>query len=259
MFMPIGGNCGYAITPNHSHPAYMFVISYDNETEVYIDNKKLQPYPNTIFCLSPEIQHHEVQNYLPPKYCAIFIQKEFFQAQCTYYTKEPIYFNGDIVEIKSSKLDTQIKEFINETYNEHPSKESVLTNIALLLTHEIIRNVLNYTPHSIQLSENIILNRAIAFINTHYSQNITIEALANLSQLSSSHFSKLFSDSMQISPMTYLKRIRLQNAKKMLLSNQLSITQVAQQCGFNSSAYFSKLFKESFNETPKEFMKRVYL
>jgi AraC-like DNA-binding protein len=56
--------------------------------------------------------------------------------------------------------------------------------------------------------------------------------------------------------MEYLKSIRLQNAKKMLRSNELNITQVAQLCGFNSSSYFTKSFREVFGETPKEFRKR---
>jgi len=62
---------------------------------------------------------------------------------------------------------------------------------------------------------------------------------------------------MKVSPMVYLKTIRLQNAKKMLSAKELSITQVARQCGFNSVSYFTKLFKEYFNETPKEFMRRM--
>jgi len=257
MFMPVGGNCGYAVSPDHRHPSYMFVLSYDNETAVFIGKKKLEPYPNSIFCLSPEIEHHEVQNYLPPKYCAIFIAKDMFEEILNVYTQEEIYLEGVIVDMKSTKLNMLVKEFMYESQNRHASREVVLENLASLVTHEIVRTVLAYDAPPPYVSDNQAINEVIRHINTHYEQPITLEELAAVSNLSKSHFTKVFSESMKLTPMEYLKTIRLQNAKKMLLSNRLSVTQVTQQCGFNSSSYFTKTFKEAFNETPKEFAKRA--
>ena len=253
LFIPIGGNCGYAITPEHSHPAYMFVIPYDSETVVYIDKKRIQSYPNSIFCLSPYINHHEIQNYLPPKYCAIFIAKELFVTNFKSYSDELPYFNGLVVDIKNNKLDLLIKDFIYESQNIHTSKDIVMDTISTLITHEIIRNIVKCDVNTTVLTQNLIINETIKFINTNFEQEITIEDLATLSNLSKSHFTKKFTEEMKVSPMVYLKIIRLQNAKKMLLSNQLTITQISQQCGFNSTSYFTKLFKQTFNQTPKEF------
>ena len=257
MFMPIGGNCGYAITPDHKHPSYMFVLAYDYETEVIIEGRKIQSSPNSIFCLSPGIEHHEVQNYLPPKYCAIFIEVALFEENLKDYTQELVKFNGQIVDIKNSKLDQLVRNFMLESYGNHPSKEAVLDSVAILITHEIIRNVIVYHTDETQITDNMLINEAIKFINIKFEQDITIERLAKLSKLSKSHFTKLFTEEMKVSPMVYLKTIRLQNAKKMLRAKELSVTQVARQCGFNSVSYFTKLFKEYFNETPKEYMRRV--
>ena len=257
IFMPVGGNCGYAINPDHSHPSYMFVISYDNETEVYIGANKYRPHPNSLFCLSPDIKHHEVQNYLPPKYCAIFVEKEFFELHFKEYASSALLpFNGLIINIKNNRLDALVKEFICESQNLHLSKDIVLKNIATLLIHQIIRNIIEYDFNETIFTNNLVINEVIKFINIHYENSINIDDLAKLSNLSKSHFTKLFTDEMQVSPIVYLKMIRLQNAKKILLSKQLSITQVAQQCGFNSPSYFTKIFKETFNETPKEFLIR---
>jgi len=257
MFMPVGGHCGYAVTPDHQHPAYMFVLSYDHETEVVIDGRRVQSSPNSIFCLSPNIQHHEVQNYLPPKYCAIFIDVALFEKSLKNYTPDVVIFNGLVVEIKSSKLDILVRDFIVESYNKHISTITLLESIATLITHEIIRNIVDYNPNKIPLTDNLLINEAIKFINIKFEQEITIEILAKLSCLSKSHFTKCFTDEMKVSPMTYLKMIRLQNAKKMLRAKELTITQVATQCGFNSTSYFSKQFKEAFNETPKIFMQKI--
>jgi len=256
LFMPIGGSCGYAVTPNHQHPAYMFLMGYDDETKIVLEGKSIVSSPNTIFCLSPNIQHHEVQNYLPPKYCAIFIEKDFFEEVFTFYKKEKPYFKGFLVDIKSYKMDVLIRDFIYESQYQSLAQETILDSIAMLLTHEIIRNIIKYKPQMVLQTDNMIINESIKFINISYEQEITIDILANHSNLSKSHFTKLFTDAIQVSPMVYLRTIRLQNAKKMLQTQKLTVTEVAQQCGFNSTSYFTKIFKEHFLETPKEFMRR---
>jgi len=254
MFIPVGGSCGYAVTPDHTHPAYMFILSYDNESEVVIDGKYLQSAPNTIFSLSPEIRHHEVQNYLPPKYCAIFVEKGFFEEQLKDYSNEHLVFNGLVVNIKNNRLELLVRDFMNESQNIHASKEKVLESLAILLTHEIVRNIVEYSFHETNFSDNLMINESIKFMNINFEKEISSEQLAKLSKLSKSHFSKLFTQEMQVTPMIYLKRIRLQNAKKMLRTKELNITEVARNCGFNSTSYFTKIFKESFSLTPKEFM-----
>ncbi len=256
LFMPIGGSCGYAVTPDHQHPAYMFLMGYDDETKIVMGGESIESSPNTIFCLSPNIQHHEVQNYLPPKYCAIFIEKDFFEEIFTFYKKKKPYFKGLVVDIKSHKMDMLIRDFIYESQYQSLAQKSILDSIAILLTHEIIRNIIKYEPNSIPQTDNMMINEIIKFINLSYGQKITIEVLANRSNLSKSHFTKLFTDVMRVSPMVYLRTIRLQNAKKMLQTQELTVTEVAQQCGFNSTSYFTKIFKENFLETPKAFMRR---
>jgi len=254
LFMPIGGNCGYAVTPDHQHPAYMFVMAYDDETKVVIEGKSIQSSLNTIFCLSPNIKHHEVQSYLPPKYCAVFIEKDFFEKSLYCYCEEVLYLNGLVVDIKSHKVDLLIRDFIYESQNSVSTQIMVLESIATLLTHEIIRNIVGYDNPPIERTDNMLINETVKFMNSTYEKDVTVEELAKRLNLSKSHFTKLFTDAMQVSPMVYLRTIRLQNAKKMLRTKELSVTVVAQQCGFNSTSYFTKMFKEHFLQTPKEFM-----
>lgn len=251
IFVPVGGNCGYGITPNHTHPSYMFLIPYDFETEIYVGNKKFQTSPKTISCLSPFIPHYEIQNYLPPKYSAIFIQKEFFEKR---YGKEG-EFSGEIVDIKSSNLSILIKSFFLHSYE---NSEEVMESLAILITHQIIKEIKNIKANEV-LSDSIKINRVIEYININFSNQISIEELSKVSGYSKSHFTKLFSEEMRISPMEYLKRVRVQNSKKMLLQKEFSITKISQICGFNSPAYFTKIFKEIYNETPKEYRVRESL
>lgn len=259
VFIPVGGNCGYAITPHHQHPAYMFTIAYDSESTVFINKKSINPSANEIFCLSPNIEHHEVQDYLPPKYSTIFIEENFFEMVLDYYQKEPLHLNGLLVKIKNHKLDSLLKSFMETAEETHPSKEPILSHTATLITHELIRTITEHQPSIYHHSSNLMINEIVKFINIEFGSEITLETLSQRANLSKNHFSKCFNDEMSITPMEYLRSIRLKNAKKMLRSNELSITQIAQLCGFNSSSYFTKSFREVFGETPKVFVEREKL
>jgi len=169
------------------------------------------------------------------------------------YTNEPFSFDTKTINIQNSHIDTYIKKFINESHNTHPSRSIILENTASLLTHEIIRTILGFGANNTQTIQNQKLNIVIQHINSNYEKELSLDDLATLSK---SHFLKLFSASLDMTPMAYLTHIRLQNAKKMLLSHKLTITDISRQCGFNSPSYFSKIFKNSYNETPKEFQQR---
>ncbi len=256
IYMPVGGQCGYAVTPDHSHPAYMFVISYDSEATLCIGTETFESVPQSMLALSPYIEHHEIQNYYPPKYSALFIEPAFFENIFTLYSDQEPLFKAKIIHDKPAEIDRLIAAFIAEATHQHPSRESTLQALATMLTHEIIRSLLSHRIEPLALSDNLTVTSVVTFINTNYDRELMLDDLSKHSGLSKSHFSKLFHKEMQQTPMEYLKQVRMQNAKKMLLSQKLTITQVAQKCGYNSHAYFTKQFKELYGETPKTFMQR---
>lgn len=85
LFMPVGGPCYYGILPNHTHPAYMFTLPFNDQTFVDIGGRVIQARHGNIFALSPEIVHHELPSDYPPRYIAIFIAREFFEEQIFQY------------------------------------------------------------------------------------------------------------------------------------------------------------------------------
>jgi len=257
MFLPLGGNCGYAVTPDHTHPSYMFVLSYDHETVVHVGERSFQASPKSMFCLAPEVSHHEQKNYFPPRYCAIFIEKRFFEKMLAFYEKELSLENGLALKLESTKIDMLTKEFMLESSHKHSSSQMVQESIVNLLTHEIIRSILDESFHNNEfVSESKIITEVVKYINANYSQEVHLEGISKAVGVSASHISNIFKDEMGVSVMEYLKTLRLENAKKMLLSRTLSVTEVARQCGFNSPSYFSKLFRQRYHVRPRECMNK---
>lgn len=100
------------------------------------------------------------------------------------------------------------------------------------------------------------LFQAIEYIDHHLSQSIKLEDLSNHVGISKFHFSRLFKKSMGITPHQYVMQQRIERAKQLLAKDNLSISDIALDCGFNSHAHLSKYFRNYVGMTPKAYRQR---
>ncbi|MCL2254263.1 MAG: AraC family transcriptional regulator [Lachnospiraceae bacterium] len=91
------------------------------------------------------------------------------------------------------------------------------------------------------------------YINEHFSEDLTLDEIADLSGFSKYHFSRLFKQFTNTSFYKYLNRKRIENAVNLLMDSGLSITDVALRCGFSSLSAFIRMFKIIRGCTPSEF------
>lgn len=94
---------------------------------------------------------------------------------------------------------------------------------------------------------------AIAHIETHFTENITLDELAEKSYLSKRHFQRIFHDCIGRSPIDHLIHVRIQKAAELLRFTERSITEIAFDCGFQDSNYFTRCFRKVMEQTPREY------
>ena len=94
---------------------------------------------------------------------------------------------------------------------------------------------------------------AIAHIETHYTENITLDELAKKSHLSKRHFQRIFHDCIGRSPIDHLMHVRVQRAAELLRATERTITEIAFECGFQDSNYFARCFRKVMNQSPREY------
>ena len=97
------------------------------------------------------------------------------------------------------------------------------------------------------------LREAIAYIQEHLGEEITLEAIATQLNMSQYYFCHLFKQSMGISPYQYVLQQRINKAKQLLKQRQLTITDVALECGFANQTHFTKYFRKLTGATPKNY------
>ncbi|EDX86650.1 transcriptional regulator, AraC family protein [Synechococcus sp. PCC 7335] len=100
------------------------------------------------------------------------------------------------------------------------------------------------------------LRRILEYIDAHLDQDIKLVDLAGLLDMSQFHFSRLFKQSVGISPYQYLIQQRVERAKQLLKQTDRLITDIALDCGFSSHSHLSKQFRQLTGVTPKAFRSR---
>lgn len=100
------------------------------------------------------------------------------------------------------------------------------------------------------------LNRirpAIDYIEKHYSEEISLQQLADLCNYSYSHFSKMFIKTLSINPNTYLAYTRIRKAEDLLKSTDMHITDIATSVGYNDVSYFIRVFRKLKGISPNKY------
>ncbi|MCR5272551.1 MAG: AraC family transcriptional regulator [Lachnospiraceae bacterium] len=100
------------------------------------------------------------------------------------------------------------------------------------------------------------VKQILKYVELHYSEHLTIKTVADVLNLSESHFMKFFKDTMGVSFIDYLKDYRLKMAARMLRVSDDPILHIAEDVGFDNLSYFNRSFKSKYGETPSKYRKR---
>lgn len=95
------------------------------------------------------------------------------------------------------------------------------------------------------------LQRAIAYINEHLTENLSLKEISNEIEMSPHYFTRMFKQSTGLSAYQYVIHCRMEQAKHLLCKQDLSIAEVAQQAGFQNQGQFTKAFRKYTNTTPR--------
>ena len=94
-----------------------------------------------------------------------------------------------------------------------------------------------------------------AYIDEHFAQTISIEELARRHNIHPSHLSRCFRQQYARSPRQYLTEVRMDNSRRLLASQRLSVHEVAARVGFNNVNNYIQSFKRMYGVTPKQYRK----
>lgn len=95
-----------------------------------------------------------------------------------------------------------------------------------------------------------------SYIQTHLSEKMSIETLAEHVYLSASYLSFIFKQETGVNLNKYIKKTRLEKAKELLLNSNKKVNQICEEIGFDSVSYFCQNFKQYCGMNPSEYRKQ---
>ena len=164
--------------------------------------------------------------------------------------EKPIYhvgFSSEIVQLYKTAYETAV--------NEEPFSQQMMAGI---VNHMV--GIMYSLERNMELNKNNshkdMINRARLRIREALESNLTIQEIADELSMSYSNFRKLFKEYTGLSPAVYQQDLKLQRAKELLSTTDLSVKEIAYRLNFDSPDYFSAKFKIKTGRKPSEMRRK---
>ena len=105
---------------------------------------------------------------------------------------------------------------------------------------------------------NNIISKVLHFMNENIENSLTIDQLSKFSGYSPSYFYRKFISEMDIAPMSYFMRMKMNKASILLITTTMRVTQIASKVGFTDSFHFSRVFSKTIGMSPQQFRKQGF-
>jgi AraC-like DNA-binding protein len=245
-FISIGISSNMCFPPHlHSYVELVYVIEGTISVSINDKTKDLHKgdlavsFPNDIHSYNTESSSKIMLIIFSPE-----IISSYFSRRMDKTLDNPFMLAISINEGIASLFDMLYFEYKNSN-NKYVIKGLLYTILGKLDSGFILKN-------SSQSYNNTIQN-LLRYIESHYHENISLQSIAKDLGFSKFYLSRIFTNKIGYQFNDYVNRLRINLAQKLLSDTDLSVLNVALECGFESQRNFNRIFKEYTAVTPTEF------
>lgn len=249
----------------HFHTFYELCVMMRPNTKHLLEGKPYDLEPFDIMGIAPNVLHRT--QYPPGAPCERLIiqfnlprsvtglSNEYEQLLSIFHQDIPIFrFSADLQKHIFSKLN-DIFLLASKT---DPMRDLIihlkfvefLTLLFLNQKHNQYTNKSEMTP----MEEKIY--SVTSYIHSHYSEDLSLDALAQNFYISSCYLSHQFKNVTGFTLTDYIQMTRVRNIQALLINTQMPITQAALSCGFASFSQFNRVFQKHIGMSPSQYRKR---
>jgi len=243
--------------PKHVHAEYQFALCCDQPGEYHYRGTWHQlPQGSLSIIHAGEVHAPSERTSIvsPASFWMMQADPAMLQAAASEITDKPMglpYFELVVLDIKL----IQIYQRLHYTVAQAASQLEQNSILLLLLT-QLISRYAQARPiiRSLKAARPAVL-RVRDFLQVHYADDVALEQLADLAQLSRFHLCRVFRKEMGVSPHVYQRQVRIDRAKA-LLTRRRPIAEVASETGFYDQTHFNWHFKRLVGVTPGSYLGR---
>lgn len=238
--------------PSFPHTHYFTELFYVKKGGGYflVEDKRYPIREGDFVIVNANTTHTEVSDGAEPlEYIILGVEGLSFSFEAH---REHIIFNCGK---DPASLMFYMNSMLQEMEEKNRGYELVCQNLLEVLIMKLIRrtNFAFEVIPSLKISRECI--KLKQYIEANYSQNITLDILAEISHLNKYYMVHAFTRHFGCSPISYLCDIRIKASKELLASTDYSITEIAHSSGFSSQSYFAQCFYKSCHMTASAYRK----
>lgn len=254
---------GYDMKSFHFHKKYEIYYAVDGSRRYFIDNNTYIVNAGNIVLIGPDSMHKtgSIENMPHSRYVLNFNAEYLHEFNNIFSNLEICScFNHGIHVLQVSPTKQQIVEtLMNQMWKTNSSnvpKDVALRKLRLsemlIILDEYVKEAKNGYHGKVT---NPIIEKVQSYISIHYTEPLTLSAIAKEFYISDHYLSRLFKKTTGLSVVEYINSIRLTAAKNLLENSPMLISRVGESVGFGTTTHFSRAFKESAGLSPQQYRK----
>lgn len=177
-----------------------------------------------------------------------------------------IFFDArvDLLPLLSRKwtASEEVKHLLYQLLQEQDEEQLFAAQIMGALLNQLVLLLLRQAVQGCGEKNEIggeqkIIHRTLVYICGHVWEELSVPFVARHVNMSPSYLTALFQKHLGISPGEYIRRVKLQESKRLIRENKLNFTQIAELLQYSTVHQFSRQFKEKFGMTPSDYAQQV--
>lgn len=242
-----------------AHNFYEIYYLLKGERHIFIEDKIFTLHENSIVIIPPFYMHKTEGG--PYERINVYISNDLLdESERKFLVSCSSILSFELEDSKKNMVLSLFRPFLEQTDDNDLLKKKYSLSFAKTFLYILQSSTLTPLSYAPSISKNnanktLILD-IVAYINTHFQENITLESLKNKFFISKNTLCKNFQQVMHCSVMEYCSAARLNEAKHLLLTTEKSIEDIADLCGYSSANYFSLLFKSKTGLAPSSYRKK---
>jgi AraC-like DNA-binding protein len=221
-----------------------------------INKKKSKVRPGDFLMLLPKIPH-SAHTIASDPFQLIYIHFDLFLNQNRKYRlRDQIWSEVQHIP-RGLNIEENLIEIVNEFENNSWGSKTVISACMLQVITKVYRLKHNFSLSPAKLKLMNKIKPALDYLYEHFKEECNISYLAKIVHLHPFYLTRIFKHAMGMTPHLFLRKLRIQKAKMLILNTDLSFTQIAEYVGFNSIHHFSRAFKQLERITPSQYLQSI--
>ena len=218
-----------------------------------VEEQKFPIQKGDLILVNPNIAHTESSEPEEPlEYIVLGVDHLKF---LIYDAREYLLFHSSGLE---ENLDFYFRTILQEAEEKKKEYKAVCEHLLAALILQLTRHT--KTPVEVVDSEKNSsreCSRVKRYIDASFAEELTLDQLAEIACLNKYYLAHQFSKMYGIAPMSYLQQKRIFASQELLASTDLTLGEIARQCGFSSQSYFTQCFRKLCGMSPGIYRKQV--